>query len=142
MDELHELLGKIDAAQQHASKARTQDEYTAAGEKAIRLLPAIIAKLRSVEPAGREWLPIDSAPHDGGHILGYSPDSEYGIRETYMGRYRPGSIGYDHWKRGIGYETIGWQWYEPFAGAEYTWKPTHWMPLPAPPTDRRTPENE
>ena len=78
-----------------------------------------------------EWLPIESAPKDGTEILAFCPDR--GIRETRMGLYGPGSIGYHRWEQGEGPRNYGWDWIEVVHNSGHTWKPTHWMPLPSPP---------
>jgi hypothetical protein len=76
------------------------------------------------------WLPIDQAPKDGTKILVYGTNIEIGTGDS------------------TGKEEIGIaQWAEIYTGDEekhwldedgfYTikWFPTHFMPLPAPPTD-------
>lgn len=78
------------------------------------------------------WHPIESAPKDGTPILGYCPDR--GIRETRMGRYMPGSIGYAKWEAGDGPRNTGWDWIEVVHNSGHHWKPTHWMPLPPSPS--------
>jgi len=72
-----------------------------------------------------KWLPIESAPKDGENVMLYAPTENY---EVCIGWY--------------GDTTKKW-----FAcGSEATasdgagdwqtvYQPTHWMPLPAPPTD-------
>ena len=99
---------------------------------------ALAAAPASPEPASNEargrggvWQPIETAPRDGTKILGWN--AEYGARETNMGRYGEGSIGYARWKSGDGPLNFGWDWIEPKANCGHTWKPTHWMPLPAAP---------
>lgn len=79
-------------------------------------------------------MPIETAPRDGTSILGYCP--VLGQRETKMGRYAPGTVGYEMWKQGrwpILWPTIesGWEYREP--NSTCNWKPTHWMPLADPP---------
>ena len=78
-----------------------------------------------------KWQPIETAPRDGTRILAWN--SEYGQRETYMSMYSKGSVGYERWVRGNGPAEIGWDWQEPMNGWAFTWKPTHWMPLPEAP---------
>lgn len=78
-----------------------------------------------------EWLPIESAPKDGTRILlgnKYATwEAEY--RPLYSSGYRPDNpwlnmmLNMDHVPRGNRYRP-----------------PTHWMPLPDPPTERSTPE--
>jgi hypothetical protein len=65
-----------------------------------------------------EWQPIESAPRDGTHILGYA-DGE--MTTVY---WEPGSVGiHPHWCLVV---VVCW-----VEGDEF-W-PTHWMPLPKPP---------
>ena len=45
---MNQLLSKIETAHKRGLKAQTRDEYTAAGEKAIRLLPEIRAELMAL----------------------------------------------------------------------------------------------
>ncbi|ENU4129515.1 TPA: DUF551 domain-containing protein [Pseudomonas aeruginosa] len=80
-----------------------------------------------------EWKTIDSAPKDGTKFLGYCPD--YGVRETHMRKYTEGSIGYATWQRGDGPLNAGWDWFDTIHSSILNWRPTHWMPLPAPPAD-------
>ena len=78
-----------------------------------------------------EWMPIETAPQDGTRImLGNKHatwEAEY--RPVYQSGYRPDNpwesmmLNMDHLPRENRYGP-----------------PTHWMPLPPPPTDRRTPE--
>lgn len=79
----------------------------------------------------REWRDISTAPKDGQHIWAWN--EEFGQRETYMKKYGKGSVGYEAWERGDGPLNCGWAWSEPKCGWLHSWKPTHWMPLPAPP---------
>lgn len=79
-----------------------------------------------------QWKPIESAPRDGTLILGYS--REFGMRETKMEFYSPGSPGFDRWGKGLGSLESGWKWDEPMHRFTGDWKPTHWMPLPKDPT--------
>ena len=65
-----------------------------------------------------EWLPIETAPKDGRSVLLYQD----GSIET--GFWYVGSL-YQHW--------------ECFKGIM---DPTHWMPLPKPPTEQKPPPDE
>ena len=58
-----------------------------------------------------KWMPIETAPQDGTRVLLWAES-----------------------KCRVGY----WVYYP--ADAQNPVAPTHWMPLPPPPTDRRTPE--
>jgi hypothetical protein len=82
-----------------------------------------------------EWEPIETAPRDGTEII--VTDG----RDVFTARYRISNCANDapffavsadgeFFNRGT-----DWQ-FEP----DYRW-PTHWMPLPAPPTDKQ-PEGE
>lgn len=69
-----------------------------------------------------DWQPIETAPKDGTQILAYAEGS-----------------------RGLNYFSVA-EWatakdYAPRSVADWFWayaiRPTHWMPLPAPPSERR-----
>lgn len=78
-----------------------------------------------------EWKPIETAPKDGTHFLGYNGDETYSfsnIKETWMDKYAEGSIGYAKWIEGEIPRNSGWGYIE--RDAFYHWKPTHWMPMP------------
>ena len=64
-----------------------------------------------------EWQPIDTAPRDGTRVL---LTIQYGVRQRL-------EIGY--WGRGLSRETGSWR----FHRVHNDDRPTHWMPLPAPP---------
>lgn len=68
------------------------------------------------------WQPIETAPKDGTRIL--------------LGR--GDRVWLDEWWKGIGIS--GWAslvaWEQ--AGGSYSLPPTHWMPLPDPPSTERT----
>jgi len=49
-----------------------------------------------------------------------------------MGIYKPGTVGYDNWLKGQWPLESGWEYKEP--NEIRNWSPTHWMPLPPPPT--------
>jgi hypothetical protein len=69
------------------------------------------------------WLPIESAPRDGTHIiLGFAGShSEEG--------YWMGDKSRNYWKK------TGWYATDDDVLCERPKSPTHWMPLPAPPED-------
>lgn len=64
------------------------------------------------------WQPIETAPKDGTNILTFARD-QYGI--TYFGVAQWAEKNPD-----FPNTVSGWFW-------PYAIKPTHWMPLPAPP---------
>lgn len=99
-------------------------------ELAQRLADAALAALRPAQDA-EGWRDIASAPKDGTRILAWS--EEYGQRETFMAKYKPGSYGFELWGKGQGPLDVGWRWDEPKNNWSLTWSPTHWMPLPASP---------
>lgn len=77
------------------------------------------------------WQTMETAPRDGTRILAWNAD--YGQRETSMQKYGKGSPGFAEWEKGDGPLNAGWGWQEPQHNWGSTWKPTHWMPLPASP---------
>lgn len=77
------------------------------------------------------WLPIESAPKDV-PIIGWS--LRYGARETRWTLYGQGSPAKGKFDRGEGPDGY-WDWSEPMNNWGSSWSPTHWMPLPPPPTD-------
>lgn len=72
-----------------------------------------IARLK----AEREWLPIETAPKDGTLVLGYFPGAC--VLKVYCK-----SSGIWH------------QWHEDYEVSVYP-PPTHWQPLPPPPTEEK-----
>jgi hypothetical protein len=60
------------------------------------------------------WLPIDSAPKDGTEVLVIT--KELGALVMFWDMYHPNAM----WSTGLGVARL---------------KPTHWMPLPAPPKE-------
>jgi len=101
-----------------------QEDIQADIEKALR------------EAVEARWLPIESAPKDGSHILAYGEEPCRGggfhVRETYWAFYGKGSIAKAAFDRGEG-PSGRWEWGEPIHNWSSSWKPTYWMPLPAPP---------
>ncbi len=63
------------------------------------------------------WLPIESAPKDGGRYLGYYPQNEPKVR-----------VGIIQWMAPRGH-CAHWTW----DGSWMCDDPTHWQPLPEPP---------
>ena len=77
------------------------------------------------------WQPIETAPKDGTIIDVWLGDADAGERSFYCA---PGSC-----------RSANWHWLEgkwrPFAGASVLVtfvQPTHWQPLPAPPSPTET----
>lgn len=87
-----------------------------------------------------EWMPIETAPRDGTHILAIS--GKYGVRETYYRAYGEGSPARAAHVADPSKPSGSWSWEEPMHNWAASWTPAYWMPLPPPPTDRRTPEVE
>ena len=73
----------------------------------------IAAAIRAAAGGGEVmgWQPIETAPRDGAAVLVYDENLTYEIAYRYRAEWRYGPKG-------------------------YSCKPTHWMPLPAPPEDR------
>jgi hypothetical protein len=65
-----------------------------------------------------EWQPIETAPRDGQSLIV--------ARFPYTGRFPPVML--TRWvrKRHLPGKVMGWR--------KVMWEPTHWMPLPAPPS--------
>ena len=77
-----------------------------------------------------KWKPIETAPRDGTPVLlcvaGYDPDDKYGWQGMapftgYFGTYHPNSPGNGEWRDDSGHRRPA---------------VTHWMPLPAAPTEQ------
>lgn len=94
-----------------------------------------------------EWLPIESAPRDGGALLLYCPgmnswNRKDGMPDIVVGLwdnddFATSNDGGKTWEQGGWYSDVGDvdQGYES-TGAYFEHeklRPTHWMPLPAPP---------
>lgn len=82
----------------------------------------------------QQWLPIDTAPKDGGTILlGYF--NSHGNWRTVRGQWMSEDYIAEHWENPDDAEP---GWFETAVEADdipNCWRiwPTHWMPLPAPP---------
>ena len=63
-----------------------------------------------------EWQPIETAPKDGKRHMLFAAEFD-----------RPGD-----WRIKMGYWSEGYKSWQLFGGS---WKPTHWMPLPPPPSN-------
>ncbi|MDN7814857.1 hypothetical protein [Burkholderia vietnamiensis] len=85
---------------------------------------------RRTTPDREAWQPIETAPKDGTQILGWCIN--YGARQTHWHLYGEGSIAKAEFDAGKG-ESGNWYWEEPMSHWLSSWKPTHWMPLPAAP---------
>ncbi len=70
----------------------------------------------STEPQASAWQPIETAPKNGAAVLAWGP-----LNLTHV----------IYWSRD---EEPGW------TDGEYTYEPTHWMPLPVPPVPAVTKE--
>jgi hypothetical protein len=99
---------------------------------------------RSIMPEGLvNWQPIETAPKDGSKILVYlacAPSQrEWDAWHIYLERYTIGFWLHDKWKSietkdcgTMGSDETGWM--EDIVPIDI--EPTHWMPLPEPPTER------
>jgi len=94
------LSEAIGSAQSEAPSSNTQ--------------PASLSQ--SVADAKARWLPIESAPRDGTHILGF-----WGFREDRTPEIDRTLFELGEWRDPDGDEGCAWA------------EPTHWMPLPPPP---------
>lgn len=105
----------------------------------------------------RDWQTIDSAPKDGTEIIlfGLYPENDQGLPTKRVtsgwwlvpdapivgdcgGECRCPEYGEPddpHWVSMHGGSSQGWMSSD--GGFTEEWPPTHWMPLPAPPTDPR-----
>lgn len=81
------------------------------------------------------WQDIASAPKDGSRFIALGPIPVHGsveVRETYWSFFGEGSIAKAMFERGEG-PSGNWSWEEPMNNWVSSWRPTHWMPLPAAP---------
>lgn len=74
----------------------------------------------------QEWMPIETAPRDGAEFQSWIVDPDgRGFWEP-RSRFNPDSEAFELWGR-TDYDADGWDSYLHLT-------PSHWMPLPAPPT--------
>jgi len=87
-----------------------------------RIIDHLHAKghIRPPEPSG--WQPIETAPKDGTNVLLLDVHGNYRI-----GGYQ---LNYQNRKWGTGWEGCDWDF-----KIDFDPQPTHWMPLPPPPTE-------
>lgn len=75
-----------------------------------------------------KWQPIEAAPKDGTNILLYRPTA-YSWAQVTVGSYDPNNFAKKnprpYWQ--VMLSRIG-------VAEQRSWEPTHWMPLPEPPT--------
>lgn len=69
-----------------------------------------------------EWQPIETAPKDGTTILAFYPSLT-----GYTARQDVAPIHWSEWGNGV--------WENATSGGKPSSLPTHWMPLPEPPTE-------
>lgn len=74
-----------------------------------------------------EWQPIETAPKDGTFVLGYGEDIDGDYRISIM-KYESFKNGSCLWIKKHDYHPYG------LCDIWINTAPTHWMPLPAPPT--------
>lgn len=83
-----------------------------------------------------EWQPIESAPKDGSYMLLYFPEGARSLREDYdaqdWSEYEPAMM-LGFWS-GDNYPENEWT-HDFYEGISFYGEPTHWMPLPTPPTE-------
>lgn len=86
----------------------------------------VATALREAHEAGRrehaQWRPIETAPKDGTQFQAWI--EKYGWEPR--ARFNPDSEAFELWGR-VDYDKDGWDVYSHMV-------PTHWMPLPTPPT--------
>lgn len=78
-------------------------------------------------PALADWQPIETAPKDGMAILAWSPKAVSEGKLTSSNGIAIACWRSDRAKYGF----VGWN-----AFNDQFWPPTHWAPLPKPPTDQ------
>lgn len=100
------------------------------GRQATDAIKRVIAKLDAALRAvgvAEQWRPIETAPRDGTPLWLVEPGESFGltVAHQYQGMWLHDSFGGDRWEEVRG-------------GIAPVRQPTHWMPLPAPPTEVRT----
>lgn len=84
--------------------------------------------MSAIQAQGKGWIKCsDSLPEVGTRVLAWS--EQYGARESLYREHGKGSIAHAH-----GYPPY-FSWEEPQSSWASSWKPTHWQPLPEPPTE-------
>ena len=83
---------------------------------------ALLARLRPLMVP--EWQTIETAPKDGTHVIGWFP--EFGK----AGKARQTAPSY---AENVYWNGVEWSWVQD--GDTPIHQPTHWMPLPAPPSE-------
>jgi hypothetical protein len=86
---------------------------------------AVIAKAEEADPLLGQWHPIETAPKDGGVVIGFDPTRDDLDPEDEM----TGGVEFMRWLKGA--------WLDP---CTHSMKPTHWMPMPASPARHLSPE--
>lgn len=79
--------------------------------------PQAVSALRASPPIA--WQPIETAPRDGGPILGWSNEG----------------VMYVCWSCGWTARDGRWRFFDSGKGETYSFYPTHWMPIPASPEE-------
>ena len=100
----------------------------------LKLLVDANALIAALE-AERKWWPIETAPKDGTHIIAWSPHYKPHVAVVYGRQFGPftryeKAEGSDLYRQVRDGAWVCWD-----GGPVSCWKPTHWMPLPAPPED-------
>lgn len=73
-----------------------------------------------------DWQPIETAPKDETQVLLWVPARPWDAACAVVGEFS--GVGRPRWREA---NIDGWEWDGPLAEAA----PTHWMPLPPPPTE-------
>jgi hypothetical protein len=79
----------------------------------------------TAQPPDPEWQPIETAPKDGTTVLGWIPRLGYVARQDCV------PMNWSGWGGGV--------WENTTSGHKLGTEPTHWMPLPPPPSTQETP---
>ncbi len=111
----HKALVESAAGAQESGLTNSAIYLRAEAARAIKDADELTAAL-SAQGAPQGWQPIATAPKDGTEVLGF------------RGR---GAAGQSGQFRAIA-KFNGYEWIR--IPGSYSWSPTHWMPLPMPPT--------